>query len=143
MPETTLHTPVKPAEAYILVVEDNMKNYMLVARMLSFMGVINCHWKTSGWQVAQFAETLPRLDLILLDINLPHEDGYTVLSKLRQNDKLHRTIIVAVTADAGEEQMRKARAAGFDGFMGKPLDPDRFPDQIRRLLAGEPVWEWA
>jgi two-component system cell cycle response regulator DivK len=37
--------------------------------------------------------------------------------------------------------MNKARASGFDGFLGKPLDADRFPDQIRRILAGEPVWE--
>jgi two-component system cell cycle response regulator DivK len=37
--------------------------------------------------------------------------------------------------------MEKARAAGFDGFLGKPLDPDRFPDQIRRILGGEEVWD--
>jgi two-component system cell cycle response regulator DivK len=49
--------------------------------------------------------------------------------------------VAAVTAEASSEQIAKARAAGFDGFLGKPLDPDRFPDQIRRLLRGEPVWE--
>jgi two-component system cell cycle response regulator DivK len=38
--------------------------------------------------------------------------------------------------------MRRAQKAGFDGFLGKPLDPDRFPTQITRLLAGESVWEW-
>jgi two-component system cell cycle response regulator DivK len=37
--------------------------------------------------------------------------------------------------------MNKARNSGFDGFLGKPLDPDRFPDQIRNILAGEPIWE--
>ena len=36
---------------------------------------------------------------------------------------------------------RRAEECGFDGFLGKPLDPDRFPDQIRRVLKGEPVWE--
>jgi len=46
-----------------------------------------------------------------------------------------------VTAEASSEQMNKARDAGFDGFLGKPLDPDRFPEQIRRVLAGEAVWE--
>ena len=51
--------------------------------------------------------------------------------------------IVAVTAEASVEQMNKAREAGFDGFLGKPLDPDRFPDQIRRILNGEQVWEFA
>jgi len=37
--------------------------------------------------------------------------------------------------------MNKARASGFDGFLGKPIDPDRFPDQITRILTGESVWE--
>ena len=49
--------------------------------------------------------------------------------------------MVAVTAYASDEQMDRARTAGFDGFLGKPLDPDRFPLQIRRVLAGEEVWE--
>ena len=49
--------------------------------------------------------------------------------------------MVAVTAEASQEQLTRAREAGFDGFLGKPLDPDRFPEQIRRLLRGEQVWE--
>ena len=48
---------------------------------------------------------------------------------------------MAVTAEASDEQIAKARSAGFDGFLGKPLDPDRFPEQIRRILGGDPVWE--
>jgi two-component system cell cycle response regulator DivK len=51
--------------------------------------------------------------------------------------------IIAVTAEASLEQMKKAKDSGFDGFLGKPLDPDRFPDQIRRILSGEPVWEYS
>jgi len=50
--------------------------------------------------------------------------------------------VCAVTAEASEDQMRRAQKAGFDGFLGKPLDPDRFPEQISRLLSGEAVWEW-
>jgi two-component system cell cycle response regulator DivK len=76
-----------------------------------------------------------------MDIRLPYEDGYAALQKVRSANRLKDTVIVAVTAEATQEQMAKARAAGFNGFLGKPLDPDRFPDQIRRLLRGEPVWE--
>jgi two-component system cell cycle response regulator DivK len=50
-------------------------------------------------------------------------------------------LVIAVTAEASQEQINKARASGFDGFLGKPLDPDRFPEQIRRILANESVWE--
>ncbi|PJF39173.1 MAG: response regulator [Phototrophicales bacterium] len=137
-----VRTPIDPHDAYVLVVEDNVPNFVLVARMLTFMGVQRCEWKTSGWQVVQFADNLPRIDLILMDIRLPYEDGYQALQKIRAHDRLKDTLVVAVTAEASEEQMQKAREAGFDGFLGKPLDPDRFPDQIARILSGEPVWEW-
>ncbi len=136
------HSSVEPGEAHILVVEDNVPNFVLIARMLAFMGVQHCEWKTSGWQVVQFADTLPRVDLVLMDIRLPYEDGYQALQKIRAHDRLKDTLVVAVTAEASEEQLRKAQQAGFDGFLGKPLDPDRFPDQVRRILAGEAVWEW-
>lgn len=134
--------PIDPAEAHVLVVEDNVPNFVLIARMLAFMGVQRCEWKTSGWQVVQFADTLPRIDLILMDIRLPYEDGYQALQKIRANPRLKDTLVVAVTAEASEEQMQKARTSGFNGFLGKPLDPDRFPEQIRRLLSGDAVWEW-
>ncbi|GAB4479604.1 MAG: hypothetical protein OHK0031_00070 [Anaerolineales bacterium] len=129
-----------PKDATVLVVEDNVSNFVLVARILGFMGT-HCEWKTSGYEVVEYADTLPRLDLILMDIRLPYEDGYGALKKIRASERLKNVPIVAVTAEASLEEMNKARAAGFDGFLGKPLDPDKFPDQIRRILSGEPVWE--
>ncbi len=127
-------------DACVLVVEDNVANFVLMARLLGYMG-IHCEWKTSGYEVVEYAHALPRLDLILLDIRLPYEDGYGALRKIRASPLLKNTRVVAVTAEASAEQMQKARAAGFDGFLGKPIDPDRFPDQVQRILAGEPVWE--
>lgn len=140
-PQPPLREPILPKDATVLIVEDNVSNFVLMARMLAYMGVPRCEWKTSGWQVVEFADTLPKVDLILMDIRLPYEDGYAALGKVRATRRLKDTIIVAVTAEASQEQMAKARAAGFDGFLGKPIDPDRFPDQIRRLLKGEAVWE--
>ena len=129
-----------PKDATVLVVEDNVANFVLIARMLGYMG-IHCEWKTSGYEVVEYADTLPRVDLILMDIRLPYEDGYGALRKLRASAALKNTLVVAVTAEASLEQIHKARGAGFNGFLGKPLDMDRFPDQIRRILAGEDVWE--
>ena len=124
----------------VLVVEDNVSNFVLIARMLGYMG-IHCEWKTSGYEVVEYADSLPRLDLILMDIRLPYEDGFAALQKIRSAPNLKKTRVVAVTAEASAEQMRKAREANFDGFIGKPLNPDHFPDQIRQILSGEPVWE--
>lgn len=124
----------------VLVVEDNIGNFMLIARMLTNYGV-HCEWKTSGFEVVEFAATLSSLDLVLMDIRLPYEDGYGAMRKIRKSGQFEDIPIVAVTANTGLEQMRSAQMAGFDGFIGKPLNPDRFPDQINRILTGKPVWE--
>jgi two-component system cell cycle response regulator DivK len=91
--------------------------------------------------VLEFAESLSKIDLILMDIFLPEADGYEALDALRGHPRFEQTLIIAVTADASVQNMQRAREAGFDGFIGKPLDPDRFPNQIRRILQGEAVWE--
>jgi len=130
-----------PQDATVLVVEDNLNNFLLIARLLAYLGVRKCEWKASGWQVLEFAESLPQVDLILMDIFLPEQDGYQALEALRSDPRFKDTLIVAVTADASQENLERARRAGFDGFIGKPLDPDHFPEQIRRILQGESVWE--
>ena len=130
----------KSDQTTVLIVEDNVSNFVLMARMLGYMGM-HCEWKTSGYEVVEYADTLPNIDLILMDIRLPYEDGYEALQKLRQASRLKDIKVIAVTAYASEEQLQRARSAGFDGFIGKPLDPDRFPAQIRRVLSGEEVWE--
>jgi two-component system cell cycle response regulator DivK len=129
-----------PQNTTVLVVEDNVSNFVLIARMLGYMG-IHCEWKTSGYEVVEYADALPHLDLILMDIRLPYEDGFGALRKIRSSSSLKNIPVVAVTAEASADQMNRAQEAGFDGFIGKPLDPDRFPDQIRRILTGTPVWE--
>jgi len=137
-----IRKPAIPKDATVLVVEDNVSNFVLIARMLGYLG-IHCEWKTSGYEVVEYADTLPRLDLILMDIRLPYEDGYGAQKKIRAAERFKSVPIVAVTAEASLEQMNKAKESGFDGFLGKPLDPDRFPEQIRRILNGEQVWEFA
>ncbi len=126
----------------VLIVEDNVRNYALLARLLSFMGVKQTEWRRSGWQILEFTqETIPSVDLILLDIHLPDEDGYRVLARLQEDDRFKKTRVVAVTADVSSVNLSRARAAGFDGFLAKPLNVDLFPDQIRRILDGEAVWD--
>lgn len=132
---------IDPKSAYVLVVEDNLQNLVLIARLLAFIGVHRYEWKASGWQVLEFADTMRRVDLVLMDIHLPYEDGYEALAKLRGDPRFAETRVVAVTADANPASMEKAKQAGFDGFLGKPIDPDRFPEQIISILQGETVWD--
>jgi two-component system cell cycle response regulator DivK len=144
MAETATKTkkkPIDPKDAYVLVVEDNLQNLVLIARLLAFIGVRRYEWKASGWQVLEFADTMPQVDLVLMDLHLPYQDGYEALTKLRSDSRFAETRVVAVTADANPATMEKVRKAGFDGFLGKPIDPDKFPDQIIQILQGDNVWD--
>jgi two-component system cell cycle response regulator DivK len=126
----------------VLIVEDNVRNYALLARLLSSMGIKQAEWRRSGWHVLEFAqETMPEVDLILLDIHLPEEDGYQVLNRLRNDERFADTRIVAVTADISAANLARAQDTGFDGFLAKPINVDLFPDQIQRILNGEAVWD--
>jgi two-component system cell cycle response regulator DivK len=132
---------VEPADAHILVIEDNIYNYTLIARLLKFLGVQYIDWSRTGRQVQGLGDSLQKVDLILLDIHLPYEDGYMTLERLRASTRFEGTHIVAVTAEATEDNMRRAREAGFNGFIAKPIDPDRFPEQVCQALRGEEVWD--
>ncbi len=133
--------PKAPQDSTILIVEDNFNNFLLMTRLLAFLGVKKCEWKASGWKVLEFAETLGSIELILMDLMLPEADGYHSLEELRSHPRFVSVPILAVTANTSPQSQERAREAGFDGFIGKPLDPDRFPEQVRRALTGEEVWE--
>ena len=125
----------------ILLVEDNEMNRDMLARRLRRSGY-DVVMAVDGQQGVAMAQS-EAPDLILMDIRLPYEDGYGALKKIRASNRLKSIPIIAVTAEASTDQMNKARASGFDGFLGKPLDPDKFPDQIGRILNGESVWEFS
>jgi two-component system cell cycle response regulator DivK len=131
---------VDPQEAFVLVVEDNPASFALTARLLAYTGVKHPEWKTTGWGVVEYAEQMERVDLILMDLRLPVEDGYEALKQIRAHPKLQNTLVVPITALGSKAEMKRARDAGFDGFIAKPLDAKKFPEQIRRILRGESIW---
>lgn len=137
----TQHLPIDPAKVHVLVVEDNVANFILIAKLLASMGIEKYEWKTTGWGVVEYANTMDRVDLILMDLRLPHEDGYQALRQIRATPSLKDTTVVVVTALSGTAEMEKAREAGFDGFIAKPLQVGRFTQQINQILQGEPVWD--
>lgn len=128
-------------ETTVVIIEDDANNLMITSDLLRLAGLRQINARASGWQGLKLAESMARVDLILLDIQLPGEDGYAVLNRIRSSPKLRGARVVAVTANVLPQDEARARAAGFDGFIGKPINFDRFPDQIRRVVAGEPVWE--
>lgn len=116
----------------ILVIEDNPQNLYLVRYILEKHGyaVSEAHDGSEG--IAAAASLKP--DLILLDIQLPVMDGYTVARRLRANPELAGIPIVAVTSYAMVGDREKALGAGCTGYIEKPINPETFIRQIERHL---------
>jgi CheY-like chemotaxis protein len=73
-------------------------------------------------------------DLVLLDLDLPGADGFQVLDGVRAEPQIERTPLVAFTAFAMVGEKQRVLAAGFDGYIAKPIDPDVFIQEIERYL---------
>lgn len=127
-------------EACILVIGSHPDNLITITSLLQKMQVGTVEVRTSGRQGVKRALSLPRIDMILLDMQLPHEDGYEILRHIRANPKLSNLRIVALAADTRSHSPHRARGAGFDGLIGQPINAERFPDQIAALLHGRPIW---
>lgn len=117
----------------VLVIEDNQQNMYLTTFMLERHGhqVIQAWDGQQGIQMA--ALTLP--DLILLDIQLPEMDGYAVASALKADPRLATVPIVAVTSYAMAGDRERILAAGCNGYIEKPINPETFLAQIEQYLA--------
>lgn len=105
---------------------------MLVKRVLMAEGyaVLEAENGESGLRVAQ--EELP--DLILMDINMPDIDGYSVTKMLRDIPGLNKTPVIALTANVLKGDRERALDAGCDGYIQKPIDVDLLPAQIDAFL---------
>lgn len=132
--------PVDLTDTYILVVEDNLQNMLLLSRLLDHLKVKRYEWKSSGWEMFEVIADMPRVDVILLDLHLPNEDGFELMARIRADARLAHTKVIAVTADVHPETINRAKAAGFSGFLGKPISPRDFPRQLAAILQGQAVW---
>lgn len=118
----------------VLLIEDNEQNRYLVTFLLEGRGYEVATAVDGAVGVEMAARLLP--DLILLDIQLPTMDGYEVARALRSNQALDAVPIIAVTSYAMEGDREKALAAGCNGYIEKPIDPDTFVAEIERYLNG-------
>ncbi|HWC74243.1 MAG TPA: response regulator [Gemmatimonadales bacterium] len=121
--------------ATIIVVEDQPDNLKLLTMLLKVKGheVIGLE---NGDRVAEIVQThQPRPDLVLLDIELPGRDGYAVLEELKLLPQ-RSWKVVALTAHALPEDRARADAAGFDGYITKPIDVRAFSTEVAQYLGG-------
>jgi two-component system cell cycle response regulator DivK len=117
----------------ILYVEDNLDNRVLVRRILlsEDYDLIEAVDAQDALRVLQ--NTKP--DLILMDINMPDMDGYTLTSKIKTTPGFERVPILAITANVMRGDKEKTLEAGCDGYIQKPLDIDQLVREVERFLA--------
>ena len=87
----------------------------------------------SGWQALQYLEQ-NQVDLIVLDVMMPHMDGFTVAERIKTNDRWRHIPIILVTAFWNQEQMDRGVAVGVESFLPKPVAGNDLRAQIRLLL---------
>lgn len=116
----------------VLLIEDNEQNRYLVTYILEKHNYQVLQAFNGAEGVSLACQQKP--DLILLDIQLPIMDGYTVARELRKNESLANVPIIAVTSYAMPGDREHAMQAGCTGYIEKPIDPDTFISQVEIYL---------
>ncbi|MGZ8295018.1 MAG: response regulator, partial [Telluria sp.] len=127
--------------ARILIIEDNPTNMELMVYLLSAFGFtpLSASDGLAGVEAARSG----RPDLIICDVHLPRLDGYGVVAKLKNDPELRAIPVLAVTALAMVGDRERLLEAGFDGYIGKPIEPDKFVAQLEEFIAPAPALQAA
>jgi two-component system, cell cycle response regulator DivK len=116
----------------IFYIEDNIDNRTLIRRILSAEG----YQVVEAGDAKEALEALKTLhpDMILMDINMPEVDGYTLTAQIRSMTGFESIPIVALTANVMRGDRERSLEAGCDGYIQKPIDIDLLPQQVERYL---------
>ena len=115
----------------VLYVEDNYDNRVLIRRVLEAEGYAMCEASTPEAAFEQIESHNP--NIILMDINMPEMDGYTLTAKIKENPAYENIPVIAVTANVMRGDKERSLEAGCDGYIQKPIDIDLLTEQIERF----------
>jgi len=118
----------------VLIVEDNEKNMKLVRDILLAMGYSPLEATSGEEALALAVESAPAL--VLMDIQLPDLDGAAALQRLRSDERTAGIPVLALTAQAMQGDRERFLAAGFDGYLSKPVDVDELTATVQRYCDG-------
>lgn len=129
------------AEAVILIVEDDENNRIVISRLLVLVGASKANiYQVEEDPLATLGPEPAHYDLVLLDLHIPKKDGYAILGELRKDPRFAGSRIIALTANVMQDDLDQTRKAGFDGFIGKPINAAGLKSTIEKILSGEAVW---
>jgi two-component system cell cycle response regulator DivK len=118
----------------LLYIEDNRDNRMLVRRILLASDYeFDLREADNARDGISMAEQDPP-DMILMDISMPDMDGLTATRTIRANPALSNVLVIALTANAMQGDKEKTLEAGCDGYIRKPVDVDRLPEEIMSYI---------
>ena len=120
-----------PAE--ILIIEDDKDSRELVAYLLAASGYATRSATNGALGLRAIGALRP--DLVICDLQMPVMDGYAVIRQLRETSATRSIPVIAVTALSMAGDRESVLAAGFDGYLSKPIDPETFVAEIERFLA--------
>jgi two-component system cell cycle response regulator DivK len=123
---------------HALIIDDNRNNIDVLTMFLEREGVSQTAVQNAR-QISKTLDQLDRVDVVFLDLEFPYGDGFQVLETVKAIPEFADVPVIAYTVHTSE--IDEARRAGFDGFLGKPLDSRRFSGQLNRILNGIPVWD--
>lgn len=121
----------------LLIIEDNESNRDVLHELLSSDNIETTMISDSRL-VKSYLEENEIVDVVLLDLEMPYFDGYEILKLFKSHQTWKSVPIVACTIHVSEIQ--EARNRGFDAFIAKPLDADRFLEQLETVISGGNVW---
>jgi two-component system cell cycle response regulator DivK len=116
----------------ILHVEDNLENRILIRRLLMSDNYEVLEAENADQAMSILAVTTPHL--ILMDINMPDVDGYSLTTNLKSMPNFNKIPIIAITANVMRGDREKVFKSGCNGYIEKPIDVDQFLDQITYFL---------
>ncbi|MEW6087144.1 MAG: response regulator [bacterium] len=118
----------------ILIIEDNEKNRLLISDILKFHGYEILESKDGEKGIKMAGENKP--DLILLDIQMPVMNGFSVVKELKNRPELRTIKIIAVTSFAMKGDREKILQMGADDYISKPIDTRQLPELVKKYIGG-------
>jgi|GEM_PF-273476 len=121
-----------------LIIEDDETSIKVMVQLLKQVGIPAAIIRDSYDLATQLGQ-ISAPDVIFLDLEMPQSNGYSVLEYIQREANLANIPVVAYTTHTSH--LNNAKNAGFHSFLGKPIDGQRFPFLLGKILDGEPVWE--